>query len=164
MRNAVNVKILGNWKGAVVAYNRMRPEIRKAIVNGQTRYARRLVKVVKGHIIKQDLPWEPASENKRGNMLMIDTSDYYTSIKYWQKNYELYVGVPKHFIHGKTGKPLWKVASWQEHGTKKIPARPLWGPSIEEVGGPTQCFVEVKDSMFSRMAALGVGIWEVSKT
>lgn len=164
MRNSVNVRLLGNWKGAVAAYATMRPEIKRAISLGQRRYARRLVSTVKRHIIAQDLPWAAASRSKRGSVLMIDSRTYYGSIKFWQKNYELYVGVPKHFISPRTGQPIWKIATWQEKGTKNIPARPLWGPSIEEVGGETQCFVEVKDEIFDKLAKLGIGIWQMFET
>lgn len=163
MRSSVNVKLLGNWPGATKAYALMVPAIRRSVVNGQRRYARRLVAKVKGHIMSQDLPWPPASESKRGQILMIDTREYYSSIRYWQKNYELYVGVPKHFIHGRTGQPLWKVATWQEKGTKNIPARALWGPSIDELGGVTQVSQEVTQEMFKTMAILGTGIFKTTK-
>lgn len=154
---------MGNWPGAVRAYSMMNPVIKSAIMNAQRRYARRLVSAVKKHIMAQDLPWAPASTGKRGSHLMIDTRDYYESISYWQKDYQLEVGVKKHFIHGKTGQPLWKVAQWQEKGTKNIPARPLWKPTIEELGGSNQCYVEVKTEMFAKLAALGTGVWGVFK-
>lgn len=164
MRSSVKVSMLGNWPKAVKTFATLSPVVKRSIAMGQRKYARKLVAIVKGHIIQQDLGWKAASPSKRGSMLMIDTRDYYQSIRYWQKNYELHVGVPEHLIHGRSGQKLWKVATWNERGTKKIPARPLWGPSIKELGGTKQVAIDVRDEIQKNLSILGLGVLEVKKT
>ena len=164
MKNSVNVKMIGNWKGAVKTAALLNPVIKKSIVQGQRKYARRLVAIVKKHIISQDLGWKPASASKRGSLLMIDTRDYYTSIRYWQKNYELHVGVPTHLIHGRSGKPIWKIASWQEQGNKRVPKRPLWAPSIKEMGGNKEVANQVQQEITRNLRAISNGAWEIKST
>lgn len=109
-----------------------------AVRSGQVQAAKRLVKIVKGHITKQDLPWVQLSAETKAmkghSDILLDTKLYFESINYWWENKILKVGV-KRGLHYDSGVEISNVAALLEFGTRKMPARPLWGPSIQEIGG-----------------------------
>lgn len=129
----------GDWDRARIMVKAMPATIRRSMMYGQEKAVRKLAKIVKAHISSQDLsvfsqyPKKKISEHG-SNRLLIDSATYWESINVWQSQYTFYVGVKAGLIEP-NGNEIAKVASWLETGTRNIPARPVWGPSIEEMGG-----------------------------
>lgn len=128
----------GDWPKAAFLIADLPRTIRRSILYGQEKAVRKLAKIVKNHIISQDLPSLTQNPKKRirngEERVLIDTATYLSSIGVWQKDYTFYVGVKPGLIEP-NGTEISKVAYLLETGTKNIPPRPVWGPSIEEMGG-----------------------------
>ena len=127
----------GNWEYVIASLTRTIPqEVMSSAVWGQRKAAEQLVKIVKNHIMRQDLPWTPKKNPSSSGSwrLYIDTGQYLSSVETWQKNGIRFVGIKPH-KHHKDGVPVSDIAVWMEYGTKHMPARPLWGPSLEDLGG-----------------------------
>jgi hypothetical protein len=128
-------------------------DLHAAFMMGQEIALKRVAKAVKQHIERQDLPslsGSPKASRKGGDSRhLIDTGAYLSSIKTWRSNYTYYVGVKSGLIEPKSRKEITKVAYWLEHGTKKIKARPVWGPTFKELGG-TAALVEIVQQTIER--------------
>lgn len=137
-RSYIKVNQTGNWNGLLRAFRDMGFDINTAARNGQQEAAKKLIKIVKGHIINQDLPWPKLNEHtknaKNSSDILIDTRLYFESINYWWENKTIKAGV-KRGLHYPSGVEISNVAAMLEFGTSKMPDRPVWGPSLEEIGG-----------------------------
>ena len=163
----ITIKKQGNWAGATWNYKMLNKSIRETIVKEEKAIAKELYQRVRAHIRDQDLPWKRPSKNKRGSKLMIHWGTYYHSITTGSNKLEAWVGVRKGLYHPRTGQEIHRIATWQEYGTNshkhKIPKRPLWGPSIEEMGG-RQAFVNrVEKKLRAKMKRMGrsTKTWDV---
>lgn len=134
---AIVVEPFGNWQEVEARIAGLPRAIKASAVWGQRKAAEKLVKIVKGHIDNQDLGWTPLKRPELSGdpRILVDYGTYRDNIKTWQKNYTRYVGVKKDVINHR-GERVWMVAALHEfmsyHGG---PYRPLWGPSVEELGG-----------------------------
>lgn len=164
----IQIQRIGNWNEVVRFFGELAPNIGVTAVLAQKQIARKLKKIVVGHLVAQDLGWEPLSEStlklktKNADLILIETEKYLNSIKITDNGKRIMVGVPTNIFYQRTGQVVQvsRVAAWQEYGTKKIPARPLWGPSIEELGGVKgiRDFVATAIYVKLRTAARGKGI------
>ncbi|MHA2429220.1 MAG: hypothetical protein ACXADB_14455 [Candidatus Hermodarchaeia archaeon] len=94
---------------------------------------------VKGHIKKQDLPWKPLKpitiQLKGHDTIYVHTIDYYNKIRSQLRpmdNDGISLTVAPRGKHV-SGLDMQVLARMLEYGTSKMPARPLWRPSYEEV-------------------------------
>jgi len=102
---------------------------------------------VVGHLVKQDLRWKPLSKRyrryklgrKKGGRLsektLIATGKYRQAITSEQLSpFEGVVGVKKTVAY-RGGEKVANIGLVHEFGTKdrRVPARPLWRPTVEEV-------------------------------
>ena len=128
----------GDWNRANIATKLLPTTIRRSALYGQEKAVRKLAKIVKAHIASQDLPSlsGPKKKIREDSRHLIDTATYLESIGVWQQGYTYFVGVKSGLIEP-SGIEIAKLAYILEVGTrdKRIPARPVWGPSIEEMGG-----------------------------
>lgn len=149
--NRLQVKLFGQWEEAIRVINRLSPEIKKQSLRAQLKVCEDIKLRVLGHLINQDLDWKSLNKNyskrKTKNNLdsrtLIAWGSYYHAIDSWTvgNRHLAMVGV-RTGIYTKTlsGKknPLEvaKIAIIHEfsRGTK-IPKRPLWNPTIKEMGG-----------------------------
>lgn len=163
--NTLTAQAIGDWQGVYRFFDSMGIEVKKKALQAQWDICKQLKRVVVGHILAQDLPWEklaPATRrNKTENkdMIYIDSETYLNNIKVWKHNGQAFVGVKKGTTYKrKSGNvSLERVAIWMEFGTSKMPARPLWGPSIEELGGPKGMRDFVADAIYRRLKWLAKG-------
>lgn len=142
-------KPTGKWDEATRLLGRLDPSIKIAAVKAQTTVANTIIKKVKGHLLKQDLPWpalsdrwsrEKAAHGADGRML-IATQSYLNNITTWHRKngWEVFMGVKKG-IYGRTidGKrsqrDISTIATIQEYGRDRSQRRPLWNPTIQELG------------------------------
>ena len=166
MPRAVTVKPFGNWAGARNMTSTLDKSIKRSIRAAEEKIAKKLIKIVKGHIMNQDLPWEKLTArtvaNKKGNSLIyLDKRIYINSISFWQEGYSVNIGIKKGIIHPHSKKKVevWKIASWMEYGTSKMKERPIWGPSVREMGGRGKGMNSiVKETVERRLAKEG---WRV---
>lgn len=132
----VNFKFTGRWIGVENALNNLPRELQSASLWGQQKAAEKLVKIAKAHINDQDLGWPPIDKatNSGDPRILVDTEQYYSSIKAWRKNNIYNAGVPTS-VYNKRGVRISDIAMAHEHGLGRVPKRALWVPSIEEMGG-----------------------------
>lgn len=138
----IRISVIGNWQGEMRKMRMLAPDIYSSALWGQEKAARKLVKIVKGHLINQDLKdWTQLSEKtlkrKTDWRILIDSETYLNNIKAFRKGYVYYAGV-KRGVTQPNGIETARVAAIHEFrslATKGAPRRPLWAPSIEEMGG-----------------------------
>ena len=148
-----NVKIWANPKQQKRAEELIRksPEIfRQAYLNTAKRFGNRLAKMAKT-CIKNGMPppnsgvsWPPhaASTTRRlgEHTLLYWSSQYYRAVGVYTRGRYVFVGVKSGVKKTRpdghnSGLTLLQVAKILEFGGGKIPARPLWIPLFESVGG-----------------------------
>jgi hypothetical protein len=151
----IEIKMIGDWRGAKRGLQELPFMVKSSALWGQRKAAERLVKIVKAHINNQDLGWAPRSANTSSNdpRTLVDNEDYYKNIKAWRKNELYYAGVPRDKYNGK-GVRISDYATIHEHGAKGLPARPLWAPSFQEVGGAKGIRAIIVDSIYAKVRNL----------
>jgi hypothetical protein len=144
----------GDWAGAVIGLNALPSMIRSSGSYGQRKAAEKLVKIVKGHLNNQDLGWVKLnSKTESGDpRILVDTELYYRSIKAWKQGQNYYAGVPSTARYPK-GNRVSHVATIHEFGYG-VPERPLWRPSIEEMGGAEGIRRIIGTVIFNKVALL----------
>lgn len=161
-----SVELFGDWDGCTKFLNSMGYEVDKKVKDSLWVYAKKLRDIVKNHIIHQDLNLADTSERtkklKKQNkdLILIDTEVYVQNIKAWRDRGNVYVGVKRNLLQKRKGQPpvpVDKIASWLEEGTRKMPPRPHWKPSIEEMGGKEGLKEFVIDAIFRRLKWLARG-------
>lgn len=132
----IEIVFEGDWRKAKRVLNGLPISLKAAATEGQKVAAEKLVKIVVGHIKKQDLGWAPLSESgaRNDDRIMIDSGTYLRSIQAWKSSTAYMAGVPKG-IYNPRGNRVADYAVYNEFGYGPGPARPLWGPSIREMGG-----------------------------
>lgn len=160
-KNVIQFDFFGDWRKAGTMTAGLAPTVKRAIRTGQEAGAKKLIKIVKDHLLNQDLNWAPISARAKKNdpRILIDSQAYLTSIKYWQEGYNVMIGVPRGLTEP-SGMEIAKVANIHEKGLSKrgIPARPLWGPSIQEMNGKSGMDAIVLRTIENRLMKLG---WSV---
>ncbi len=151
----IDIKFIGDWKITSRALRNLPQMVQSAGTWGQRKAAEKLVSIVKGHINNQDLGWAPRSvlSNSGDSRILVDDGDYYASIKAWKSGGNYFAGVPKNSVNEK-GIPIIEYALTHEHGFKGIPARPLWGPSFDEIGGKKGIQGIIKLAISNKLQAL----------
>lgn len=140
--NNIQVKAFGDWNRAKSFIRNLSPSIRASVLWGQEKAAKELVKIVKAHIRNQTVPagtsWAPLADStisrKGSSDWYLENMEYYDSIGTWREAYTFYAGI-RRGEKNRNGIEIAKLANILEMGTDKIPARPLWGPSLDEMGG-----------------------------
>ncbi len=145
----MQVKLVGNWDQAIREVHQLGPKIKAASIKAQIRLGSDFLKVVKNHILNQDLPWKPLSPEyeRLKQEAGLDTGIYYAygnyfrSLEVWKPTNSgvVLVGIRRHRytrrLNGKKSRvELAVIAAILEFGTSRIPKRPIWNPSIKEFG------------------------------
>lgn len=132
----IEFKLVGDWRGAQRALDQLPRQVKTAALWGQEKAARKLVRIVKAHIDTQDLGWEPRAANTNSNdpRTLVDTEAYYNSIKVWRSSGTYFAGVKRSEYDSK-GRRISDYAIYHEFGGPNLPRRPLWGPSMVDLGG-----------------------------
>lgn len=136
------IKTIGPWKRELRKMRLLAPDIWASALWGQQKAAKRLVKIVKNHIIKQDLkdwaPNAPSTKRRKDDWrVLVDSETYLNNIKAFRKKFVYYAGV-KRGVTEPNGNETARIAAIHEFksmATKGGPRRPLWQPSIQEMGG-----------------------------
>lgn len=150
-RPRIEVKPFGQWAETIRMMGKLNPAIKQSSLKAQLKVCRVIKKKVKAHLRDQDLGWKalnPKYAQKKvyahlDPRVLIAVGTYYWSIDVWQKGSQhiVFCGVRKGIytrsINGKRSKlDVAQIAAIHEFATgKRMPRRPLWNPTIAEMGG-----------------------------
>jgi hypothetical protein len=135
------VRFYGDWGKAKLWFNKMETaDFNKVFRKELKALGKAVVVKLKSHITRQDLPWEqlaPFTVKKKGHAkIYIETRQYKNSMhakvrKSGKRALKLVV-FPKG-THVASGLPMQELGMYLEYGTSRIPARPIWRPTYEEM-------------------------------
>lgn len=136
-KDSVTYSKIGPWEAAGEFVRSLPQHLRRSAMTAQEKAARRYLRIIKTHLELQDLPWAPHSSkySNRTGKILVDSGHMKKAIRYWQYKYVVYIGIKRGIKHRENGQELADIASFHEYGTSKMPARPLFAPSLEEMGG-----------------------------
>lgn len=159
----MGARMIGDWSGVEMFFDNLGIEVKKKTEQAQWEICKKLRDAVIRHILAQDLGWQKLSKRTRNakgsDLIYIDTQTYLNNIKAWKVKGQAFVGVKRGIIYKrKSGNVnLERVAIWMEYGTSRMPARPVWGPSIEELGGKKGIRDYVAAAIYRRLKWLARG-------
>lgn len=137
-------KKVGNWDAAYQFFDEMGYRVKTITLKSQEEIVKKLKKIVVGHLLAQDLNWAPLRAStkehkypKNANLILIDTELYLKSISTFRVGNTWMIGIKKGIAYRRRGSfvNVDRVAVLLEYGTTKMVPRPLWTPSIQELGG-----------------------------
>lgn len=149
----VNVRLFGQWEEAIRTLNRLGPTIKLSSVDAQMAVMKDIKSRIKAHLRNQDIPEmtskpynsryrQAKSQLSRDQRFLISSGTYYRSIDVWKTgNFNFaFVGVRNGIktktLKGKNSRlDVARIAYMNEMGGKTLPKRPLWNPTIREMGG-----------------------------
>lgn len=148
----IEVKLFGNWDKTITTVQQLSPKIKQASIKAQLKVCNVICQKVKSHIMHQDLGWRPlspayAKRKAKGkgtwDGVLINYGTYYKNIGLWQigSRHLVMVGVKRGIytrtLSGKRSKiDVSTIAAIHEFSSgRKLPRRPLWNPTIAEIGG-----------------------------
>jgi hypothetical protein len=148
---SLRFKPVGDWKTTMKVIQRLPRSMKDSSVKAQLRLGQLIVKKVKAHIRNQDLGWKPLkketadAKNRYGldDKILWGHGTYYRSITVWESGMgrAVFVGVKRNIYtrtyRGRKSKiEVAQIAAIHEFSSgRKIPKRPLWNPTIKEMGG-----------------------------
>ena len=153
---------IGNWVAAETKLAAIGGLVMSSAVYGQRNAAEKLVAIVRGHIDHQDLGWPAVLQDSGDPRILVDSELYRNSIKAWKSGTVYYAGVPTSVKYPK-GNRVSDVAIMHEFGTNRMVERPLWGPSIKELGGSKGVRKIVAGAIASKIVKLRAAGFSVNK-
>lgn len=146
----MKMELFGQWDESIRLFQKLGPAVKVASLLAQMKVCNQVAKVVKSHLRNQDLGWTALSEQyadkKEQAGLSGDTlmayKVYYENIEAWTEGTRSFAfagvrrGIYTQELNGQRSKmDIATIAAVHEFSTgSKIPRRPLWNPSIEELG------------------------------
>lgn len=137
----IQVERNGQWRRVRAIMKGLVVDSLAAASGAATQLASKAEQIAVDHLSNQDLGWEPLSPQtldakaRRGEseLTLIATSSMMQSITSWTDKDGAYVGLTRE-AKNDDDQPLADIARVQEYGSisRGIPARPLWGPTLEE--------------------------------
>ena len=147
----LEVKPIGNWQKTIRTFQQLGPAVKRASIKAQLKVCNEIAKKVKAHLRNQDLGWKKLSpeyaqrkqELGLDHRILMAYGNYYHSIEVWQvgNRHMTFVGVKKgkytQTLSGKRSSlDIATIATLHEFSRgKHFPRRPLWNPTITEIGG-----------------------------
>lgn len=143
---SLQVKLEGDWQRVESAIGKIGKDIQYGYDIAVNQYAKRLLRIVRRCILSGTPPqnsgvrWQPLSPEtiKRygEHPLLHLTGAYANSIGFFQYGSRIYVGLPLRVGRSSSGGIIInQLAIILEYGNSKIPARPLWAPAYQSIGG-----------------------------
>lgn len=138
--DSINFQLIGNWAGVKASLEDLPENIKKSAYRGQRTAGEAFAKLVKGHILNNDLGLAPKVRDNHDSRPLIDTRAYVSSISSFSSGGIYYVGVKPSLYEPVSKIPIHVLAIILEVGVYGvIPPRPAWELSYEEYmknGGP----------------------------
>lgn len=170
----VEVKLFGRWEETIKMVQNLSPAIKIASIAAQMKVCNEILKRVRRHLRNQDLGWRPLSsrysalkaESGLDGRTLIAHGTYYHAIQVWSKGigHMVFVGVKKgtygSTASGKKSKiDVARIATIHEFSSgRRIPRRPLWNPTIREIGGVGGIKKMYLNSLMYRLRLLGIPV------
>lgn len=169
----INFQLFGNWEEAIRVLNKLDPAIKAASLAAQEDVLKKIEKAVKRHLRNQDLPWKPLNADYRrrkssgglSSDILIAWRKYYDNIEVWKQGsrHFAFMGIRKGIytksVDGKKSRlDVATIAFINEVGGGKVPARPLWGPTIREFGGARGIRDAFVVSLHKKLRARGIPV------
>lgn len=154
---------IGNWTGITRLIDNLVGDFNMSASETLQDMAEKTAEAAKRHIMAQDLAWVALSrrhikyKKRKGYRSPIYqmTMTYYGAIGVYKggsgKNTYMAAGVPEGVTNPDTGAELTDVSKWMEFGTRTMPARPLWAPSLREGMAAAAKRNKFKDSLWRRL-------------
>lgn len=163
---SVKIYMEGKWEKVTSALKDLGPAIQKGYDKAVSKYSRKLLRVIKEAIQGGGPPgsiWKPQADSTMATYKAhgwvvgkpyYRTGLFYRSLGMYSYRGKVYIGLPSN-TRTENGLTLVQLARILEAGTDKIPARPLFAPSLEAVGGTTTLRREILKSIRSELGHLG---------
>ncbi len=137
------MRLFGDWGRLLNDLSTAPARLDRARRRALADIADRLEGAAVGHIRAQDLSWEPLSPKylswkiQRGysENIYVKTATLFRGITSEVEEDRAFVGVRRGTIREADGTDVVEIARWLEEGTSRMPARPLWEPTVEENTG-----------------------------
>ena len=144
----------GPWLEVNAALGSLPILIRESAIWGMRKASERLRKIVIDHIDNQDLGWTKLDpKTVTGDpRILVDTEAYRNAIQSYRVRWTYFTGV-RHNEYNNRGIRIVDYALAHEYGLG-VPIRPLWEPSIKELGGKRGVQSIVTTVMFNKMQIL----------
>ena len=170
----VRFELFGDWAKTMYILKTIGPKVKLASTKAQLKVGKEIAKKVRGHIRNQDLGWEPlstkyaeakANAGLQGGTLMA-YNNYINAIKVWQpgNRHMVLIGVKRGIytreINGKRSRlEIAEIAGIHEFSSgKRVPRRPLWNPTIAEMGGANGIKKMYINSLAWHLRAMGIPV------
>lgn len=169
----LHISLFGDWDRTVRMVNSLENGIKVASYKAQMKVCKEIEKRVKAHLRNNDLGWtaldadyakKKSSHNLDGRTL-IAYGAYYHAITTWTPSGRniVNVGVKKGKYTQKIGGGRSKleiaaIAAIHEFSTGKLPRRPLWNPTIQEMGGPNGIKKMYVNSLIWHLGRMGIPV------
>lgn len=134
-QKSVSFTMVGDWDRVEASLKALGPGIAASAMYGQQNAAEKFVKNLKSNIRSNRFnnPY-PVRGNSSG-VPLIDTETYINNIKAFRSGGRYFAGIKRGVKNHKGTKELSRVAAFLEGGTRKMPPRPVWKPTYDEMGG-----------------------------
>lgn len=127
---------VGPWVKTIQKLGSLPTDLKTSFAYSQEKALKKLVRIVKRRITNsEDLAPKLDPSKAEDSRPLIDTTAYLTSIKTWRQNYVVYAGVKRGLLEPKSKIEIARLAWMLEAGTRRMQARPVWVPALEEMGG-----------------------------
>lgn len=170
----INFELFGDWDRTMGVIKNMGPAVKDSSVKAQIKVGKEILKKVKGHLRSQDLGWQALSDHyvRRKSSAGFDTrilvgyGSYYRNLEVWQSGnrHLVFIGVRRGIYtqetSGKKSKiDIATIAGIHEFSSgKRIPKRPLWNPSIAQMGGAKGIKTMYINSFIWHLRAKGIPV------
>lgn len=131
----------GMWSEANKALHKLARDLNPTLTAELKDNGEIVLDKIRGHIYSGDLGWTPLSPDtirlKNGDStILVETGTLANSFKVQKFDFgtgvNIFVGIPSDTPHP-SGVSADKIMMWIEEGTSRMPARPLIGPTLDEV-------------------------------
>lgn len=162
----VRIKLEGNWQKVTTAVKGIGPAIQRGYDKAVSKYARKLLRVIQESIQNGGPPnsiWEPHSESTmrtyKSHGWVVGqpyyrTGLFYRSLGLYEYRGKTYIGLPSG-TRTENGLTMVQLARLLESGSDRIPARPLFKPSLEAVGGTSELRAQILTGIRQELGTLG---------
>ena len=161
---------VGTWNKTTQFFNELGFDVRstanRAIRTEMHEFRRKLIFNIVTQAFRGQWPAlsKKYSQNKKQNknMIYMNTEKYINNLVVKYTNDRAYVGFRKGVSYRRKGKtiPIDLVARWMEYGAGNVPARPLWGPTFNQMGGTKGVETRISDKIYRHLKnkSRGTGI------
>lgn len=156
---------IGNWNKTTQFFDELGYSVRDTINQSLRKEMHQFRKKLIYNIMTQAFrgEWAPlsskysANKKENKNLIYLNTEKYVNNLVVKYTNQRAYVGFRKGVsYHRPKGRriPIDLVARWMEYGEGTTPARPLWNPTWNQMGGTAGMEQRIADKVYQKLKKL----------